>query len=54
MEVQYFNPSELIPYENNAKEHDKKQINNVAMSIKKYGFQQPIVVDKDMVIIVGH
>ena len=54
MEVQYFSPQELIPYENNAKEHDKKQINNVAMSIKKYGFQQPIVVDKDMVIIVGH
>lgn len=54
MEIQYFSPHELIPYENNAKEHDKKQISNVAMSIKKYGFQQPIVVDKDMVIIVGH
>lgn len=54
MEVQYFSPHELIPYENNAKAHDKTQINNVAMSIKKYGFQQPIVVDKDMVIIIGH
>lgn len=54
MDIQYFSPHELIPYENNAKEHDKKQISNVAMSIKKYGFQQPIVVDKDMVIIVGH
>lgn len=54
MEVQYFSPHELIPYGNNAKAHDKKQINNVAMSIKKYGFQQPIVVDQDMVIIIGH
>lgn len=54
MNIQYFSPQELIPYENNAKAHDKKQINNVAMSIKKYGFQQPIVVDQDMVIIIGH
>lgn len=44
----------IKPYENNAKVHDNKQINNVAESIKKYGFKQPIVVDKDNVIIIGH
>lgn len=44
----------LIPYTNNAKIHDQTQINNVAESIKQYGFINPIVLDKDNVIIAGH
>lgn len=44
----------LKPYEKNAKKHDKTQINNVAESIRQYGFVQPIVVDKDGVIVIGH
>lgn len=44
----------LKPYELNSKKHDKEQINNVAESIKQFGWQQPIVVDKDYVIIIGH
>lgn len=44
----------LKPYDKNAKMHDQKQIDNVAESIKKYGFKQPIVVDKDRVVIIGH
>lgn len=44
----------LKPYEKNAKKHDKTQINNVAESIRSYGFVQPIVVDKDGVIVIGH
>lgn len=46
--------SEIKPYEKNAKKHPKKQIDQVAASIKEFGFNQPIVVDKDGVIIVGH
>lgn len=46
---------ELIkPYEKNAKKHPKKQVQQVANSIKEFGFNQPIVVDQDNVIIVGH
>lgn len=45
---------DLIPYEKNTKKHDDKQIKNVAESIKKYGFVQPIVIDKDNVVIIGH
>lgn len=44
----------IKPYENNAKLHDQTQIENVAESIKQFGFQQPIVVDKNRVIIIGH
>lgn len=46
--------SELTPYAANAKKHDKRQINNVAESIKQYGFVQPIVIDRDGVIVIGH
>lgn len=45
---------DLIPYEKNAKKHDKKQIANVAESIKRFGFAQPLAVDKDNVLIIGH
>lgn len=45
---------DLIPYERNTKKHDKTQINNVAESIKKYGFVQPIVIDKGNVVVIGH
>lgn len=46
--------SEITPYAKNAKKHDKTQIANVAESIKQYGFVQPIVIDRDGVIVIGH
>lgn len=48
------NIAEIKPYPKNAKEHPKKQVEQMAASIKEFGFNQPIVVDKDKVIIVGH
>ena len=45
---------DITPYQKNAKKHDKRQINNVAESIKQYGFVQPIVIDRDGVIVIGH
>ena len=44
----------IKPYSKNAKKHTKKQIEQVANSIKEFGMHQPIVVDKQGVIIVGH
>jgi len=44
----------IKPYQKNAKKHDKKQIKQVADSIKEFGFNQPLVVDKDNTVIVGH
>ena len=54
MDVVQKNLSEIIPYDKNAKKHDKKQIDNVAESIRQYGFVQPIVIDRDGVIVIGH
>lgn len=44
----------IFPYEKNQKKHPAKHIEQVAKSIKEFGFNQPIVVDKQGVIIVGH
>lgn len=49
-----FDINSIKPYSKNAKKHDETQINNVAESIKQFGFVQPIVIDKDNIIIIGH
>jgi hypothetical protein len=43
----------IQPYENNPRQNDAG-IDAVAASIQEFGFRQPIVVDEDGVIIVGH
>ncbi len=43
----------IKPYEKNPRKNDGA-VKGVAESIKRFGFQQPIVVDKDNVIVVGH
>jgi len=45
---------DIKPYEQNAKKHPDKQLKQIAKSIKEFGWQQPIVVDKKNIIIVGH
>ena len=54
MQVKQVRLQELRPYEANAKKHDDRQIKNVAESIRQYGFVQPIVVDRNGVIVIGH
>lgn len=54
MEVKYVSPGELIPYAKNAKQHPPEQVERIANSIKRFGWQQPIVVDRDNVVIIGH
>src|ERR1035437_6011057 len=44
----------IKPYPANAKKHTTKQIKQVANSIAMFGFNQPLVLDKNNVIIVGH
>ena len=44
----------LIPYANNARKHDENQIKQIAASIKEFGFNNPVLIDKDNGIIAGH
>ena len=46
-------PKSISPYEKNPRDNSKA-IESVAQSIDDFGFNQPIVVDKNKVIIVGH
>ena len=54
MNVKNIPIGEIVPYSKNAKKHDKRQIDNVAESIRQYGFVQPVVIDRDGVIVIGH
>lgn len=53
MKVETVSIDKIKPYENNPRNNDDA-VDAVANSIKEFGWQQPIVVDKDMVIIAGH
>ena len=54
MKVANKNLADLTPYAGNAKKHDSTQIANVAESIRQFGFVQPIVIDRNGVIVIGH
>lgn len=54
MQIEYISVKDLKPFERNAKKHGAQQIKNVAESIKRFGFAQPVVIDKDNNLIIGH
>lgn len=54
LQIKLIDPKSLIPYVNNSKLHSDEQVLRIASSIQEYGFDVPIVVDKNMVIIKGH
>lgn len=45
--------TDITPYENNPRRNDAA-VEFVANSIREFGFKQPIVIDKDGVIVAGH
>jgi len=44
----------IKPYTKNAKKHPDSQLKLIARSLREYGWRQPVVVDKNDEIIVGH
>lgn len=52
--IELIQTEKLVPYELNSKIHDPAQVKKIAESIKQFGWDQPIVVDKDYVVIKGH
>ena len=45
--------SEITPYQNNPRKNDKA-VDIVSKSIKEFGFRNPIILDKNNVIVAGH
>lgn len=54
LQIVYVDKKTLIPYAKNAKIHTSRQIEQIRNSIAKFGFNDPIAVDKNNVIIEGH
>lgn len=54
LNIVYKNIKELKPYKKNAKKHDKTQVEQIANSIKEFGFTQPVIIDKNNCVVAGH
>jgi DNA modification methylase len=54
MKIEFTLVNDLRPYPNNARTHSKKQIRQIANSIKEFGFCNPVLIDDAKQIIAGH
>lgn len=54
MKIELKDIDSLIPYAKNARIHNEAQIAQIAGSIKEFGFNNPVLIDKDNGIIAGH
>ena len=53
MEIIFLKTADLIPYENNPR-HNDEAVEQVASSIREFGFKVPIIINKNNVIVAGH
>jgi ParB-like chromosome segregation protein Spo0J len=54
MKIETLSTASLVPYARNAKKHDANQVAKLAGSIREFGFNNPVLIDKDNGIIAGH
>lgn len=54
MQIEHLKTADLIPYANNAKIHTAEQIKQIAESLKRYKFLNPVIIDNENNIIAGH
>jgi len=54
LQINYKSTENLIPYANNSRTHSDDQVNQVASSIKEFGFTNPVLIDEQGGIIAGH
>ena len=54
LRIAYLPPERLRPSANNARTHSKKQLKQIAGSIKRFGFVNPVLISDDCEIIAGH
>ena len=54
LQIAYLPPERLRPSPNNARTHSKKQLKQIARSIERFGFVNPVLISDDFEIIAGH
>ena len=52
--LEHINTALLVPYARNSRTHSPEQVQQVANSIKEFGFTNPVLIDADNGIIAGH
>ena len=53
-EMQLVSINKLVPYVNNARTHSPEQITKLRSSLREFGFINPVIIDRDYGVIVGH
>jgi DNA modification methylase len=54
LHILHLSPTALRPYAGNARTHSPKQVAQIATGIREFGFNSPILIDRDGEIIAGH
>ena len=54
LQIQWLDADRVKPYPDNPRRRSDAEIEKIMASIRAYGWRQPIVTDKDFVVIVGH
>ena len=54
LQIAYLPPERLRHSPNNARTHSKKQLKQIAQSIERFGFVNPVLISDDFEIIAGH
>jgi DNA modification methylase len=52
--IEYVLISQLRPYPNNPRTHTRKGTRKLAAVIERYGFQSPVIINEQNVILAGH
>ena len=52
--LQHLPPDVLRPWAGNARTHSKKQLRQIADSIRTFGFTNPVLIDEENTILAGH
>src|SRR3954469_11255941 len=54
IELEYVSITELRPWRRNARTHSRKQVRQIADSIQRFGFTNPVLIDRENTILAGH
>ena len=52
--IEHLAPCDLRPWARNARTHSKKQLKQLAESIRTFGFTNPVLIDQTNTILAGH
>jgi ParB-like chromosome segregation protein Spo0J len=52
-DIEWVKVSSIKPYEKNYKKHPQEQIEKLALAIEKTGFDVPVILDRNLVLIAG-